>query len=114
MLTKTGKLQLVKLLTINYFFILALSILFSCKKPDIKEIVSEEATQTVQTTSSSCDLSVTTCEDCAFQETIEDDTTEYATILGGTYANPYSIQTMTQAYNNVHRTHVQSVSTTHY
>ena len=54
------------------------------------------------------------CEDCSFQETIENDTTDYTTILGGTYSNPYSIPTMTQAYNNIHGTNIQSVSTTHY
>ena len=90
-----------------------MSILFSCKKSEITELPLEEIASTVNTTASSgCD--VTVCEDCSFQETIENDTTEYTTILGGTYLNPYSIANMTQAYNNIHGTNLQSVGTTHY
>ena len=110
--TNQTKLQLVKPLAISLIFIFVFSILLSCKKPDVKEITPENVSSAVNSTTSNCD--VTVCEDCSFQETIENDTTDYPTILGGTYANPYSIQTMTQAYNNVHGTNIQAVSTTHY
>ena len=80
-----------------------LFIYFSCKKPDVEKEMGEELQNTtVSAMGDPCDNLV--CEDCTFQETIENDTTEYATVLGGTYSNPYSISTMTQAYNNIHGT----------
>jgi hypothetical protein len=109
--TIQNKLQLVKLLT-SVFLLFSFSILFSCKKVEVKEPSSENVSSAVNTTTSECD--VTICEDCSFQETIENDTTEYATVLGGSYSNPYSISNMTLAYNNLHNPNVQSVSTTHY
>jgi hypothetical protein len=110
MLTKTGQ-RPVKFLILISTCIFAI-FLFSCKKPDVKEIAPENVSSAITSATSTCDSTV--CEDCVFQETIENDTTEYSTILGGTYTNPYSIQTMTLAYNHVHGTNIQSVSTTHY
>src|SRR6188474_3239639 len=82
-------------------------------KAEITEPPPENVASSINTTASSgCD--VTVCEDCSFQETIENDTAQYATVLGGTYLNPYSIANITQAYNNIHGTNLQSVSTTHY
>ena len=107
-----SKPQLFQLLTV---LILPLFIYFSCKKPTVREGTNEElqnVTLAETTLASPCDNLV--CEDCTFQETIENDTSEYTTILGGTYANPYSIANMTQAYNNIHGTHLTSMSTTHY
>src|SRR5258705_1748230 len=109
--TIENKLQLVKLLT-SIFLLFSFSILFSCKKLEVKEPSSENVSAAANTTTSECD--VTVCEDCSFQETIENDTTQYATVLGGNYSNPYSIANMTQAYNNIHGTNLQSIRTTHY
>jgi hypothetical protein len=67
----------------------------------------------MSSTANSCDSAV--CLDCAFQESIGEDTTEYPTILSdSSYTNPYSISVMTQAYNNVNGTSLTSVPTTHY
>lgn len=105
---KPIKLQPLKL----FAFALPILILVGCKKPDATEIQLPNVSSALSSTTSTCDTTI--CEDCAFQETIEHDTTEYITILGGTYLNPYSIQNMTQAYNIVYGTNLQSVSTTHY
>ena len=106
-----NKLQLAKLLT-SILLLFSFTILFSCKKSELKEPPSEDISSSANTTTSECD--VTVCEDCSFQEAIENDTTNYVTVLGGTYSNPYSIPNMTLAYNNLHNPNVQSVSTTHY
>lgn len=111
--TKTNKQQLVTRLLIPSVFLFTFSILFfNCKKTALREIAPQNVAVAQTSGSSTCDSLV--CEDCAFQETIENDTAEYPTILGGTFSNPYSIQTMTQAYNLVHGTKVTSVATTHY
>lgn len=110
--TIQNKHQLAKLLT-TIFLLFLFIILFSCKKSELKEDLSENVSSAANfTLTSECD--VTICEDCSFQEMIENDTTEYATVLGGTYPNPYSIANITQAYNNIHGTNLQSVGTTHY
>src|SRR5206468_9164007 len=111
--TKTNKLQLVKRLLIPSVSLFTFSILFFyCKKAALKEIAPQNVALAQAPVTSICDSLF--CEDCAFQEAIENDTAEYPTILGGTFSNPYSIQTMTQAYNLVHGTHLTSVGTTHY
>lgn len=74
-----------------YVILFSFSILSSCKKVEFKEPSSENVSSAANTTASGCD--VTICEDCSFQETIENDTTQYATILGGTYSNPIPLQT---------------------
>jgi hypothetical protein len=104
-------LPLAKLLTLLLF---PLFFYFSCKKADVKKETGEELRDVTSAVTLSDPCNTLVCEDCTFQETIENDTSEYTTILGGTYANPYSIPNMTQAYNNIHGTHLQSVSTTHY
>ena len=111
--TKTNKPRLVKLLFIMCIFVFGFSIFFfRCKKAELKEILPQNVSAAQPVLTSSCDSLV--CEDCAFQETIENDTSEYPTVLGGIYSNPYSIRNMTQAYNLVHGTKLSSVSTTHY
>jgi hypothetical protein len=88
MSTNQSKLQLVKLLT-PILLLFSFSILFSCKKLDVKDPAFENVSSvssTVNTTASGCD--VTVCEDCSFQETIANDTTEYATVLGGNLFKP--------------------------
>jgi hypothetical protein len=110
--TKQTKLQLVKLPAV-ILFLFSFFIFFSCKKLDVKEPSSENAS-VISPNSSPGDCGPTVCEDCAFQEMIAEDTTEYATVLGGTYLNPYSIANMTLAYNSVHGTNIPAVSTTHY
>jgi len=109
--TIQNKLHLVKLLT-TILLLFSFTILFSCKKLEVNEPPSENVTSAANTTTSECD--VTVCEDCLFQETIENDTTQYATVLGGAYSNPYSVANMTRAYNNIHGTNLPSLGTTHY
>src|SRR5690348_6748939 len=109
------KQTIIKLMFFLSFFI----IFFGCKKSDFKEPSSEDISSDVEVTESvtnmtSSDCDVTVCEDCSLQETIGNDTTNYATVLGGTYTNPYSISNMTLAYNSIHGTNLSSVATTHY
>ena len=105
------KRQLAKLLTTIFLFF-SLSILFSCKKSVLEEPPEVVSSVANATTTNGCETTI--CEDCSFQEMIEEDTTEHATVLGGVYSNPYSIANMTLAYNNVNGTNIQSVTTTHY
>ncbi len=110
----------------SIFLLFSFSILFSCKKLDVSEPSAGDGSAGANMTESagsmnrsavnltSSDCAITVCEDCAFQETIANDTTEYATVLGGTFTNPYSISNMTLAYNNIHGTSLPSVGTTHY
>lgn len=111
--TIQNKRRLAKLFT-AIILLISFSVLFSCKKLDLDQKPSSEIVTSANTTSASSGCDVTVCEDCSFQETIDNDTTEYATVLGGTYNNPYSIANMTQAYNNIHGTNLQSVGITHY
>jgi hypothetical protein len=83
-----SKLQLVKLLTIIVFPLL---IVFGCKKSDLKQIASANVSYSQVLLFDACDSTV--CEDCSFQEQIEDDTTEYPTVLGSTYSNPILLRT---------------------
>jgi len=61
-----------------------------------------------------CDLSTTICEDCQYQEAIDDDTVYSPTILGSPYNNPYSIANMTAAYNYIYTSSIPQIATTHY
>jgi len=111
--TKISRQRLAILPLLNLACAWAVCVIFlKCKKPELSETSPQSISVAQAATVSSCDSLV--CEDCAFQETIENDTTEYPTILGATYSNPYSIQTMTRAYNLVHGTNITAVSTTHY
>ena len=56
----------------------------------------------------------TLCEDCSYQDSINLDTVDYVTILGGSYVNPYSIAAMTQAYNEINNSNILNITTTHY
>src|SRR5215510_8117119 len=92
--------QLVKPFTL-FFLLFLLYILLSCKKSQVEEPSpekpsSENVSSSGGSSSGGCD--VTVCEDCSFQETIANDTAQYATVLGAIYSNPYSIANMTLAY----------------
>jgi len=109
--TNQTRLQLVKPFTL-IFLLFLLYILFSCKKQELQEPSEIVSSATSAVPTNGCETTI--CEDCTFQEMIEMIRQPYATVLGGTYSNPYSISNMTLAYNIVHGTNVQSVSTTHY
>ncbi len=91
----------IPLAALSSFFIFTFFFI-SCRKTyegkvDDTSIKFEENFQSTISEGSGCDLSTTVCEDCVFQDQIEesDSTDQYPTILGGTYVNPYSISVMT-------------------
>ena len=87
----------------------------SCKKIDFKEQLREEfATSSPEDNKPNCDLDYTVCEDCSYQETIVNDTSQYAVILGAILTNPYSLTNMTTAYNYIYSDNISLVRTSHY
>lgn len=70
-----NKLQHAKLLA-PIVLLFSFSILFSCKKIDVKDSASENVSSANTTSNITSECDVTICEDCVFQETIENDTTE--------------------------------------
>ncbi len=113
MLLNQYKRGFVKLLLTALSIFLISTIFFSCRKSfEGKEDVKfEQRVQSSTDEGGACDLDVTVCEDCSFQEQIEesDSTDQYPTILGNQYVNPYSISVMTQSYNAIHSTNIQEL-----
>ena len=89
----------------------------SCKK-NIEEKFPSQKTEESDTYSrnpdANCNLNTTVCEDCAYQESIDDDTANSPTILGSVYNNPYSIANMTAAFNYIYTSSIPQITTTHY
>lgn len=86
---------------------------FSCRKIDVKEETVSATAESLQRPTS-CDQLPTECEDCGIQEANENDSSELITILGGPINNPYSLETMRQAYNNIYGTNLHSIQPSHY
>jgi hypothetical protein len=62
---------------------------------------------------SACDLSNTICEDCNYQEGIDEGEDDSPTVLGNVYNNPYSIPNMTAAFNFIYYSSISEIATTH-
>ncbi|HEY9703356.1 MAG TPA: hypothetical protein V6C58_12970, partial [Allocoleopsis sp.] len=105
-----------KAIQLFLFFIISVFVI-GCKKIQYEEAQSASINSLESASRDpnlNCDLSQTFCEDCLFQQQIDDDTADYPTILGSTYNNPYSKANMTAAYNYIYSSNIPILNATHY